>query len=149
MMKHFDVIPTRENLAGLWPGQPPYLQHAPVFSNAPVLTAASKPATSKSSSALVALKKKRKKFFATSHKNRGSSDKQIPRAGSNPPQPPSVMQQKAHPCQHVKAERQVEMVEGTLSLSTTNESITTHSSDTFEASLECQEELVPQTVTGI
>jgi hypothetical protein len=88
------------------------------------------------SSALVTLKKKRKKFFATSHKNRGSSDKHIPRAGSNPPHSPSVMRQEA----------QVEMVEGTLSLSTTNESVTTNSNDTFEASVESQEELVPPTV---
>lgn len=145
-MKHFDVIPTRENLAGLWPGQPPDLQHVPISSIDCVLTAASKPANSMGSSALVALKKKRKKFFATSHKNRGSSDKQIPRAGSNPPQSPSVMQQEAQPFQHIPSERQVEMVEGTLSLSTTNESVTTHSSDTFEASVESQEELVPPTV---
>lgn len=132
-MKHFDVIPTRENLAGLWPGQPPHLQHVLVSSTAPVLTAASKSTTSTGSSALVALKKKRKKFFAASHKNKGSSDKQIPHAGSDAPQAPSVMQQKAGPLQQAPSEKQAEMVEGTLSLSTTNESVTTCSSDTFEA----------------
>jgi hypothetical protein len=94
-----------------------------------------------SSSALVALKKKRKKFFAASQKNRGSSDKQIPRAGSVPPQS-LVMQQKAQPFQRVQPQKQAEMVEGTMSPSTTNESVTTQSSDTFEASVESQEELV-------
>jgi hypothetical protein len=145
MMKDFDVIPTRENLAGLWPGQPPHLQQVFISSTAPVLTATSKPATSMGSSALVALKKKRKKFFAASHKNRGSSDKQIPRVGSVPSRSSSDVQQKT-PFQRVQSQKQREKAEGTMSPSTTNESVTTHSSDTFEASVESQEELVPPTI---
>ncbi|PNF44061.1 hypothetical protein B7P43_G16226 [Cryptotermes secundus] len=137
MMKNFDVIPTREDL--------PHLQHEIVSSTAPVLTAASKPATTMGSSALVALKKKRKKFFAASPKDRGSSNKQILHAGSTPQRSSSVMQQKAQPLQ-VQSQKQAEIVEGIMSPSTTSESVTTHSSDTFEASVESQEELVSPTV---
>lgn len=145
-MKDFDVIITHENLAGLWPGQHPHLQHEIISSTAPVLTATSKLATTMGSSALVALKKKRKKFFAASPKNRDSSDKQIPHAGSIPPRSSSVMDQKAQPLQRDQSQKQAEMMEGTMSPSTTSESVATHSSDTFEASVASQEELVSPTV---
>jgi hypothetical protein len=145
MMRDFDVIPTRENLAGLWSGRHPDLQHEIVSSTAPVLTVASKPATTIGSSTIEALKKKRKKFFAASPKNRDSSDKQI-QASSVPPRSSPVMQQKAQSFQRVQSQKDTEVVEEIMSPSTTSESVTTHSSDTFEASVESQEELASPTV---
>jgi hypothetical protein len=140
MMKDFDVNTTRDNLVGLWHGQPSHLQHVLLSATAPVLLAGSKPATSVSLSAIAALKNKRKKFFSAKQKNRVSRDKQIPQEGSVPTQSSSVLQQRTQPFQQVQSQKQIGMVKGTMSESTTNESVTTQSSDTFEASVESQEE---------
>jgi hypothetical protein len=143
MMKDFDVNTTHANLAGLWSGQPSHLQRVLVSATAPVLIAGSKPATSLSSSAIAALKKKRKKFFSALQKNKGSPDKQIPRIGSVPAQSSSLLKQETRPFEQGQSQRQIGMVKGTMSESTTNVSITAQSSDTFDASVMSEEELVP------
>jgi hypothetical protein len=90
MMKDFDIISARENLVGLWPGQPSHLKHVLISATAPAMTAGSKSATNSNSSALMARKKKHRKLFSALHKIRGPSDKQIPRVGSVPTQSSSI-----------------------------------------------------------
>lgn len=139
-MKDFDVNIKHENLVGLWPDKPSHLQRVLLSAPAPVLIAENKPASSVRFSAIAALKNKHKKYFSATQRNRGSSDKQIPQAGSVQTQSSSVLQQRPQ-SSRVQSQKQIGMVKGTMSESTTNESVTTQSSDTFEASVESQEEM--------
>jgi hypothetical protein len=140
MMKDFDIISMRENLIGLWPGQPSHLKNVLISATAPAMTAGSKSTTSSNSSALMALKKKHK-FFSASHKSRGPSDKQIPQVGSVPSLSSSI----SWPFQQVQSQKQTRVVKGTMSPSTSAECSTTHSSNMSVTNTESQEEQVPPT----
>ncbi|KDR10357.1 Transient receptor potential-gamma protein [Zootermopsis nevadensis] len=139
MMKDFDVNTTRDNLVGLWPGQPSHLQRVLISATAPVMIAGRKPATNVSAYAMAALKMKRKKFLSASEKNRGSPYKQIPRIGSDPTRSSSDLQRRTQPGQ---SQTQIGKVKSTMSESTTDEGVTTQSSDTLEANVESQKEPV-------
>ncbi|PSN33020.1 hypothetical protein C0J52_17831 [Blattella germanica] len=138
MMKDFDVIPSNESLVGLWPGQPPHMQKLLVSATAPVLSNGTRRASGVGSAAIAALKKKRRTFFAT-HKNREPI-----RTGSVPVK--SSQSTQCKPFMRTHSQRETIDIQDTVSPSTTNESITTYSSDTFDASTESRKEIIPPTV---
>ena len=132
MMKDFDVIPSNECLIGLWPGKPAHMQKILISATGPVLSSTNRRTSGVGSAAVAVLKRKRRKFFELHKSREPLRTSSVPARSSQ-----SVQRQ----LQRAHSQQETIDIQDIVSPSTTNDSFTTNSSDTFEVSVASRDEL--------